>query len=218
MNGERRAQRKGMARAARRREDGRSRRRSSSTRTTALCWSRMCSRCAEPGPLRSAAGAAAPAMTRARAGAAGGRWISGTVQRVPGGRRAAGRAAASMGWWSRRCRGLAMAPGTRWSSIRVAWLAVQCSKTAVTAADADRVAHRRRDHHPGVGRRRGPRRSAWRGCAGSGSTRSATSGVTATSPWSSITTPGDWCGPHPAGTGPRCGALLRAARPRPLRG
>ncbi len=38
----------------------------------------------------------------------------------------------------------------------VAWLATQCSKTAVTKADAHRVAHGRGDPGPGVSRHRRP--------------------------------------------------------------
>ena len=38
----------------------------------------------------------------------------------------------------------------------VAWLATQSSKSTVTDVDADRVAHRGVDHHPGLGRRRRP--------------------------------------------------------------
>ena len=62
----------------------------------------------------------------------------------------------------------------------VAWLVTQCSKTAVTAADAHRLAHRRRDHRPGLGRRRSPRRPAGRADGGSASTRSPTSAAIAT--------------------------------------
>ena len=42
--------------------------------------------------------------------------------------------------------------------------------------------------------------TGWRGCAGSGSTRSPTSGATGTSPWWSTTTLAGWCGPRPATT------------------
>ncbi|CCK57863.1 Transposase (part2) [Mycobacterium canettii CIPT 140070008] len=36
----------------------------------------------------------------------------------------------------------------------VAWLAVACSKTAVCELNADRLAHRRGDRGPGLGRHR----------------------------------------------------------------
>ena len=87
----------------------------------------------------------------------------------------------------------------------VAWLATQCSKTAVTElmriawrtvgaiitrvwADIDALGDR------------------LDGLTGSGSTRSPTSVAIATSPSWSITTPAGWCGPRRAGTAPPCAA------------
>ena len=106
---------------------------------------------------------------------------------------------------------------TRVFDEQVAWLATQCSKTAVTRADADRLAHGGGDHHPGLGRRRGRCTTGSLVCVGSGSMRSPTSATTSTSRSWSTTIPVGWCGPQPGRDKATLAAFFDALGPRALR-
>ena len=110
----------------------RSSRGSSSTRTSGVLVAQV-----RPARARGAgAGCVGGAARRYDPGEGRRRWRAldlGTVQAFAGGRRAAGVAAPSTAWWSAQCRGPGTAPGTPApSTSTVAWLATQCSKTAVT--------------------------------------------------------------------------------------
>ena len=95
-------------------------------------WSRMSGRGEHAAGRCGRCGRRCRATTVARADGGGGRWIwarSGSGWR-PTHR---GWAAPSMGSWWPRCRGPGMAPDTRCVfDEQVAWLATQCSKSAVT--------------------------------------------------------------------------------------
>ena len=92
---------------------------------------------------------------------------------------------------------------TRAFEDQVAWLAVNCSKTAV--AELMRVAWRTvGGSSNGSPARLRARLICSTGCAGSGSTRSAIARVSDTSPSWSTTTPAGWSGPRRAGTAEPC--------------
>ena len=105
---------------------------SSSTRTS-RCWSPTCGR---PAGAPGAAGSVGAGAGRYDRGEGRRRWRAldlGTVQAVAGGRRAAGVLPASTGWWSRAVPWARHGAGhTAAFDEQVAWLATQCSKTAVT--------------------------------------------------------------------------------------
>ena len=125
--------------------------------------SRRCGRC----------GRRRPGMTGARVGGGGGVWI-GARWGAAGGRRAAGELPrARRRWW--RFPGRARAGHTWAFDDTVAWLAA-CSKTAV--CELMRVAWRTVGAIVARVGRRAPRVDRFAGCAGSGSTRSPTSGTT----------------------------------------
>src|SRR5512132_1105204 len=151
---------------------------SGTTRRLASWWSRL-------GPARTARDAvgsargAAQASTRARAVAAGGRWISARSRRSWR-RMCPGSAAPSMAWSWWRCRGRATAPATRVGSTTRprGW---RCTPPSRRSANCCGWRGR-----PSGGSSRGslPTRrqpaTGSTGCAGSGSTRSPTSAATST--------------------------------------
>ena len=140
-------------------------------------------------------------MTAARAGGAGGRWISARRRRSSR-RRRRGSSCRQHGVvvarvpWARHGSWF-----TREFEDQVAWLATHCSKSAVCELMRISLADGRPDHRAGGRRAVAPGAATRsRGCAGSGSTSSPTARGSATSPSSSTTTRAGWSGPPTAAT------------------